>query len=66
MSKASETAAITYNQRCREIRASMDNGSVAYADAMSVACAEYERAMVADIGQAKALRLGAGRRSIRR
>lgn len=57
---ASEMAADAYRRRVVEICATVDRSSRAFAAAMSAACADYERAMVADVGSARAKRLGAG------
>lgn len=57
-----QIAADTYKRRTAEIRSTMDSGTREFADAMSAACAEYERAMVADIGADRASELGASPR----
>lgn len=49
---ASVVAADAYNARVTHIRATMDQRTRAYADAMSKASAEYKAAMVKAIGHA--------------
>lgn len=57
---AAQLAITIYASRVSAIRATMDPASRAFAVAMTDTCAEYERAMVADIGRRAAEKLGAG------
>lgn len=58
-------ARTAYEARCAEIRRALPASTREFADAMSDACAEYEAAMVADLGPARARRLGAFAPSLR-
>lgn len=55
-----EHAAEVYERRVALIRRLLDPASPAFARAMTEACSEYEHAMVADIGEVAAGKLGAG------
>lgn len=65
MTSAQSVATAAYKARVARIRDTMDRGSVAFAVAMTDACAAYESAMVADIGRRRASKLGAGRPRLR-
>lgn len=61
---AAAKAMLAYKLRTAELRATMNTASREFAAAMTAACADYERAMVTDIGAARARKLGADRGSI--